>query len=227
MILPINFVVPYRLTLMKIATITRTLLTVLLAGGLFGCSAGDSACEGPPCAPDAALQTLDVVDGFQVELFAAEPLISDPVAMEVDEDGRLYVVEDPGYPENTDNYQGRVRLLEDTNGDGKPDRSTVFADEFRAPRGIMRWKGGLLVTDATDIVYLEDTSGDGRADERRIVMTGFGYGNPQLGVNTPRYGIDNWIYVAHLQGSRPHFAGEPAPEETAARANIRFPATCS
>lgn len=207
---------------MNLATVPHMMMTVLLLGGGLGCSAGDSTCGAPPCEPDAALQTLDVVDGFRVELFAAEPLVRDPVAMEADEYGRLYVVEDPGYPENPDDDQGRIRRLEDTNGDGRPDRSTVFADAFRAPRGVMRWKDGLLVTDATDIVYLEDTDGDGRADVRRVVMTGFNYGNPQLGVNTPRYGLDNWIYVAHRQGSRPHFEGEPEPEETAARTNVRF-----
>lgn len=200
------------------------ILNVLFVGLLTGCSGPDSepACEESPCEPETALQTFEVVEGFQVELFAAEPLVRDPVGMEIDEEGRLYVVEDPGYPENPDKYHGRIQLLEDTSGDGRPDQSTVFADGFRAPRGIVRWKDGFVVTDATDIVYLEDSDGDGRADVREVIMTGFNYGNPQLGVNTPLYGLDNWIYVAHRQGSRPYFAGAPAPEETAARTNIRF-----
>lgn len=199
-------------------------MNVLFMGLLVGCSGGNSQpdCQAPPCEPETAAGTFEVAEGFQVELFAAEPLISDPVGMTVDEEGRLYVVEDPGYPENPDDYQGRVRLLEDSDGDGRPDQSTVFAGEFRAPRGVMRWKEGLLVTDATEIVYLEDTNGDGQADVREVVMGGFNYNNPQLGVNTPLYGLDNWIYVAHRQGSRPHFAGEPKPEEIAARTNIRF-----
>lgn len=202
----------------------KKIIILLLICAINGCTFGDGYidCEDSPCEPETAAGTFEVAEGFQVELFAAEPLVRDPVGMTVDEQGRLYVVEDPGYPENPDDFQGRVRLLEDRDGDGQPDQSTVFADEFRAPRGVMQWKEGLLVTDATDIVYLEDTNGDGRADVREVVMSGFNYNNPQLGVNTPLYGLDNWVYVAHRQGSRPHFAGEPEPEEVAARTNIRF-----
>ncbi|SHG50797.1 putative membrane-bound dehydrogenase domain-containing protein [Fodinibius roseus] len=208
----------------KTAAWVRVAMYVLSIGLLIGCSGGDRepACQSPPCEPETAAGTFEVADGFQVELFAAEPLISDPVGMTVDEEGRLYVVEDPGYPENPGDFRGRVRLLEDSDGDGRPDQSSIFADQFRAPRGVMRWKEGLLVTDATEIVYLEDTDGDGQADVREVMMGGFNYNNPQLGVNSPLYGLDNWVYVAHRQGSRPHFAGEPKPEEIAARTNIRF-----
>jgi hypothetical protein len=117
--------------------------------------------NGPPYSPQAALATFRLADGFQIELFAAEPLLSDPVAMDVDEYGRAYVVEMHGYPLDVAG-SGRVMLLQDTDGDGRPDRSTVFADRFRLPNGIMRWKKGVLVTDAPDVWYLEDTDGASR-----------------------------------------------------------------
>src|SRR5262245_38883751 len=116
--------------------------------------------------------------------------------MEFDENGRVYVVEDPGYPLNVEGKVGRIIVLEDTDGDGRLDRRTVFADRLTMPTGIMRWKKGVLVTDAPDVLYLEDSDGDGKADVRRVVLTGFAFSNPQHTVNNPVYGLDNWIYLA-------------------------------
>jgi len=110
---------------------------LLIPGGLLL-----SARSGPPYSPQDALKTFRLADDFQIELFAAEPLISDPVAMEIDEHGRTYVVEMHGYPLDIGG-SGRVVILSDTNADGKPDRSTVFADGLRLPTGIMRWKNGV------------------------------------------------------------------------------------
>ena len=135
-------------------------------------------------------------EDFRIEVFAAEPLIQDPVAMEIDEQGRVYVVEMIGYPLDT-GRNGQVKLLDDTDGDGWPDRSTVFADDLMLPTGVIRWKKGVLVTDAPDIWYLEDTDGDNRADVKTAVLTGFALTNPQHTVSNPRYGLDNWIYLAH------------------------------
>ena len=119
-----------------------------------------------------------------------------PVAMDVDEDGRLFVVEMPGYPLDT-SASGRIRVLEDSDGDGRMDRSTLFADGLEFPTGVMRWRRGVIVTAAPDVLYLEDADGDGRADVRRVLLTGFARTNPQHRVNTPVYGLDNWITVAH------------------------------
>ncbi len=134
---------------------------------------------------------------WNIELWASEPMFADPVAMEIDEDGRIYVVQNSGYPLDTEHKLGKVWLLEDTNGDGKPDKSTLFADQLMLPTGVMRWKKGVLVTDAPDVLYLEDTNGDGKADVRKPVLTGFALTNPQHTVNSPVYGLDNWIYLAH------------------------------
>jgi putative membrane-bound dehydrogenase-like protein len=152
---------------------------------------------GPPYSVYDALKTFKVESGFHIEKFASEPNVENPVAMEVDENGRTYVVEDRGYPLSTDNPLGRVKLLEDTNGDGIPDRVTIFADKLVMPTGVMRWKKGILVTDAPNVWYFEDTDGDGKADIKKLVLTGFAVTNPQHTVNNPIYGLDNWIYLAH------------------------------
>jgi putative membrane-bound dehydrogenase-like protein len=150
----------------------------------------------PPHAPDAALSTFRIAEGFTIELVAAEPLVASPVAMEVDEHGRMYVVEMPGYPLDVSG-SGRIIVLEDTTSDGRPDRRTVFADGLRLPTGIMKWKAGVLVTDSPHVWYLEDTDGDGRADVKREVLNGFALSNPQHNTNAPVYGLDNWIYLAN------------------------------
>ncbi len=172
----------------------RVLFFGLFVVGLFlGLVSRD---EGTPLAPAEALKSFQLEDGFRIDLVVAEPLVQDPVAMEVDEQGRFYVVEMPGYPLDVGG-SGKVKLLTDTNGDGLPDSATVFADHLTLPTGIMRWKRGILVTDAPDVLYLEDTDGDGRADVRRPVLTGFARSNPQHNFNTPIFGLDNWIYLAN------------------------------
>jgi putative membrane-bound dehydrogenase-like protein len=138
---------------------------------------------------------MQLEHGFRIELVAAEPDIVSPVAMDIDENGRLFVVEMPGYPLDT-RPTGRIKLLE-IGRDGRVERSTVFADGLVLPTGVMRWKRGVLVTAPPDVLYFEDTDGDGDADRREVVLTGFAFSNPQHTVNTPIYGLDNWIYLAH------------------------------
>lgn len=140
---------------------------------------------------------MQIASGYRVERFAAEPDIVSPVAMEIDEEGRIYVVEDRAYPLDVSGRIGRVKLLEDTNGDGKPDRTSIFVDELVMPTGVMRWKSGILVTDPPYLWYFEDKNGDGKADIRNKVLGGFAFTNPQHTVNSPVYGLDNWIYLAH------------------------------
>src|SRR4051812_37253288 len=121
--------------------------------------------------PQQALSSFQLADGFKIELVASEPMISDPVAMEVDENGNMYVVEMHGYPLDTAG-SGVIKLLTDTNGDGMPDKFVVFADHLRLPTGVMKWKKGILVVDVPDILYLEDANNDGKADIRQVVITG-------------------------------------------------------
>src|SRR6476661_1731096 len=151
---------------------------------------------GPPYAPADTLSRFRLDPGFRIELMASEPDIQSPIAMDIDEHGRWFVLEMPGYPVDT-RPTGRVKLLEDTDGDGRPDKSTVFADGLVLPTGIMCWRRGVIVTAAPDILYLEDRDGDGKADRREVLVTGFAVTNPQHRINTPLYGLDNWIYFAH------------------------------
>lgn len=149
-----------------------------------------------PHEPGDALATFQTRPGFRIELVAAEPLVNDPVAMAFDADGRLLVVEMRDYSEQAHDRLGQVRLLEDTNGDGRMDRSTVFADDLSWPTAVACYDGGIFVAAAPDILYLKDTDGDGRADVRRVVYTGLGRSNVQGLVNTFLWGLDSRIHAA-------------------------------
>lgn len=175
--------------------------------------------SGPPYSPQEAQSRFRLPAGFRVELVASEPDVIDPVAMTFDERGRIYAVEMRDYPMG-DGPAGRVRLLEDKDGDGRYETSSVFADNLKLPNGVMVWRKGILVTSTPDILYLEDTNGDGKADVRSVMLTGFASQNPQLRMNGPQYGYDNWIYVAYTRrfGSR-RYAKEFGDVGTA----IRFP----
>lgn len=165
-----------------------------------------AALESPPRSPAESLAMIHVPAGYEVELVAAEPLVVDPVAIEWGPDGRLWVVEMADYPEGLDGRGkpgGRVRFLEDTNGDGRYDKSTLFLEGLNFPTGILPWRRGVLITAAPDILYAEDTDGDGRADRREVLFSGFLEGNQQLRVNGLRYGLDGWVYCA----SGAHYSG--------------------
>ena len=94
----------------------------------------------PPYSAEQSIAMMQIAPGYRVEPFATEPNVVSPVAMEIDEDGRVYVVEDRAYPLDVEGKVGRVKLLQDTNGDGKPDRTTIFADKLVMPTSVMRWK---------------------------------------------------------------------------------------
>lgn len=176
----------------------RLIYMILLVPALTACEQKNQTpvvLQSPVPAEDAA-STFEIASGFRIELIAAEPLIADPVAMEIDEQGNMYVVENHGYPLDK-TRSSRVKLLRDTDGDGRMDTSTIFADTLLMPTGVMRWKKGILVTDAPDLLYMEDTDGDGVADIVKPVLSGFALSNPQHNVNSPLYGLDNWIYIAH------------------------------
>ena len=150
----------------------------------------------PPVPLAAARDTLRVAAGFDVELMAAEPLVASPVAIAWDEDCRLFVAEMRGYSEDQHQRLGRIRLLVDDDGDGKPDRATVYADGLAWPTALVCHDGGLFVGDAPDILRLEDTDGDGVAEKRHVVFTGFGTGNVQGLFNSFHFGPDNRIHGA-------------------------------
>ncbi len=147
-----------------------------------------------PHEPADALSTFSVLDGFKIEQAAAEPLVASPVAMAFDADSRLYVVEMRDYSEQDKERLGRVRLLEDTDADGRFDRATIFADDLSWPTAVTCYDGGIFVGAAPDIYYLKDTDGDRMADQRRTVYTGFSRANVQGLLNSFQWGPDNRIH---------------------------------
>ena len=170
--------------------------------------------------PDDALKSFQHEPDVRVELVAAEPLVMSPCAMAFDERGRLFVAENRGYPSTANPPQGDIALLEDTDGDGRMDKRTVFADALPFPNGVMPWRGGVIVTCAPDVLFFKDTDGDGKADERKVLLTGFATsGSTQLRVNCPTLGPDGWIYfAAGLSGGEitsPDFPDRPALKMTA------------
>jgi putative membrane-bound dehydrogenase-like protein len=179
---------------------TRWILIALLCVGLRAGPAGQGDPRAP-LSPNEALASFELEPGYRIELAAAEPLITAPVAIAFDERGRMYVVENRGYPGPLEGFPdsarlGVIALLEDSNGDGRFDKRTDFASNLTYPNGIMPWDGGVFVTAAPDLLYLKDTTGDGIADERRVVLTGFDAARtPQIRFSHPTLGIDNWIYL--------------------------------
>jgi putative membrane-bound dehydrogenase-like protein len=150
----------------------------------------------PPRSPQDALRAFHILDGFRIELAAAEPLIADPVALSFDEDGRMYVVEMRGYSEDADACLGQIRLVTDTDDDGRYDQSTVFASGLSWPTAVVCFDGGIYVAAAPELMFLRDNDGDGLADERRVVTRGFGRSNVQGLVNSFAWGLDNRIHGA-------------------------------
>lgn len=150
-----------------------------------------------PKSPQQSQSLIKVGPGLRVDLVAAEPLVADPVAIAFGPDGRLWVAEMADYPNGRSGKfdpGGRVVFLEDANGDGNFDRSTVFLDGLPFPTGVLPWRGGVLICAAPDIIYAEDTNGDGKADKLEKLYSGFGTENYQGRVNGLQYGLDGWVY---------------------------------
>jgi putative membrane-bound dehydrogenase-like protein len=154
-----------------------------------------------PLTPEQALAEFKVMPGLRVQLVASEPEISSPVAAAFDEQGRLFVVEMLDYPiyDASKPPRGRIKRLEDRDGDGRYRTATVYAEGLLMAQGVAPWKGGLLVTQAPNVLYLKDTHGGGHADLKEALYSGFAVENPQLRVSFPTFGLDNWIYVANGQ----------------------------
>ena len=168
----------------------------------------------PPREPEESRQAIEINAGFRVSLVAAEPLVRDPVAIDFDENGRMYVVELPpynGYAVEGFMGHGSIRRLEDTNDDGVFDKSTIFLDELAYPTAVACWDGGVFVGDAPDLLYAKDTDGDGKADERKVVFTGFGSDKAgEAHLNSFRWGFDNRFHLStNLSGGDVRIADKP------------------
>jgi len=146
---------------------------------------------------ESQLMTQIPVD-FKMELFASEPDILKPIAMAWDERGRLWIVETVDYPNTVRDVKGegqdRIKICEDTNGDGKADKFTIFADKFNIPTSIVFANGGVIIAQAPDFIFLKDTDGDDKADVREKIMVNWGTYDTHAGPSSLHYGFDNKIW---------------------------------
>ena len=150
-----------------------------------------------PLDPAESAKHLAFPAGFEARLFAAEPDIFKPITMTWDHLGRLWVAETFDYPnEMQPKGQGndRITICEDTDHDGVADKFTVFADKLSIPTSLLCVNGGVIVTQAPDILFLKDTDGDDKCDERQVLSHGWGTRDTHAGPSNLRYGFDNWIY---------------------------------
>lgn len=166
-----------------------------------------------PLIPEESAKLIQVPLGFDLELFASEPDIINPIAMEWDEKGRLWVIETVDYPntvrEDKNIGDDRIKICEDTNGDGKADKFTLFAENLNIPTSIVFTNGGIIVSQAPHFLFLKDTDGDDKADVKKIVIDGWGTFDTHAGPSNLKYGYDNQIWgVVGYSGFEGTIAGE-------------------
>ncbi|MBO9151803.1 PVC-type heme-binding CxxCH protein [Chitinophaga sp. GCM10012297] len=153
-----------------------------------------------PLSPDSSAKLIQVPPGFDLELFASEPDVINPISMAWDEKGRLWVIETVDYPNSVRDDKGigddRIKICEDTDGDGRADKFTVFADNLNIPTSMAFYNGGIIVSQAPHFLYLKDTNGDGKADERTVLIDGWGTFDTHAGPSNLQYGMDNHIWGA-------------------------------
>lgn len=150
-----------------------------------------------PFSPKGSMERTQVPADCELKLFASEPDIAKPIAFAWDERGRCWVVETRDYPHGvSENHEGQdsVKICEDTDGDGKADKFTVFADKLNLPTGIVFVRKGVIVAAPPQFIYLEDTNGDDKADKREVIIDCWGIRDTHAQASSLHYGFDNWIY---------------------------------
>lgn len=165
-----------------------------------------------PLSPEASQKLMQVPPGFQLELFASEPDIINPIAMDWDEKGRLWVIETVDYPNTVREVRSvgddRIKICEDTDGDGRADKFTIFADQLNIPTSMVFVNGGVLIAQAPHFIFLKDEDGDDKADVREIVINGWGTYDTHAGPSNLQYGMDNNIWgVVGYSGFEGEIAG--------------------
>lgn len=164
----------------------------------------------PPRTPEESLRAIHLKKGFKIELIAKEPLVQDPIFIDWDAKGRMWVVEMGDYPFHDEPRNaagdvlfeekgpksplraGRVKILEDTDGDGIYDKATLFLDNLQYPTGLALWKNGVFIASVPDVFFIEEK--DGKPGKRTTILSGFNLGNPQHLVNGFCWGLDGWFY---------------------------------
>lgn len=193
-------------------TVRPFILWILLCGSVFAQNgdkpgeaqtlrvAVDKIPPAPPLSPEEAIRRIHVPSGFEVRLVASEPMIEAPVSAQFDPDGRLYVLEMRGFMPNPDGKgeeipNGRISILEDTDGDGRMDKSTVFLEGLLLPRAMALCRGGVLVAEPPQLWFCRDTNGDGKCDEKISIASDYGdRKNPEHTANGLVLAMDNWFY---------------------------------
>lgn len=177
---------------------TAALLTFVLASLFVGSAAAQRELKDIPI-PDPELErkTFVVADGFEVNLWAADPMMAKPIQMNFDAQGRLWVASSEVYPQIKPGQAAtdKILVLADTDHDGKADQTTVFADGLLIPTGVAPGDGGAYVANSTELIHLRDNDGDGKADESRIVLSGFGTEDTHHLLHTLRWGHDGCLYM--------------------------------
>ena len=167
-----------------------------------------------PLSPSESQKLIQVPVDFDLQLFASEPDIVKPIAMAWDEKGRLWIIETEDYPNEIRTEDGtgkdRIKICEDTDGDGKADKFTVFADGLNIPTSLTFANGGVIVAQAPHFIFLKDTNGDDKADVRENIIIGWGKSDTHAGPSNLKYGLDNKIWgVLGYAGFRGNVNGKP------------------
>lgn len=146
--------------------------------------------------PELERKSFQVADGFEVSLYASDPMLAKPIQMNFDPQGRLWVAASEVYPQIEPGKvpTDKILVLEDRDGDGKADKTTVFADGLLIPTGVIPGDGGAYVANSTELAHFKDTDGDGKADSRRVLLTGFGTEDTHHIIHTFRWGVDGALY---------------------------------
>jgi putative membrane-bound dehydrogenase-like protein len=150
-----------------------------------------------PLSPQESMKHFSVPEGFAVELFASEPQIGKPICMNWDERGRLWICETVDYPNELQppgEGRDRIKICEDTDSDGKADKFTVFADKLSIPTSLTFSRGGVVVQQAPQTLFLQDTDDDDKADVRKVLFEGWSTRDTHAGPSNLQYGLDNWIW---------------------------------
>ena len=152
-----------------------------------------------PLTPAESAAHTQVPVGTKLMLFASEPMVVNPISIDWDSSGRAWVIESYGYPNDVPDApltgKDNIKILEDTNADGAADKVIIFAEGIRHCTTSVFVKGGVVITDGRDIVFLGDENGDGKSDVRRVLATGLGIDDTHASTSQFQYGIDNWIYA--------------------------------